>query len=289
MMGKLYHWHKSGIPHSDVKLGYHAWYDSSDMNHSPPALHISKSSAARVVKMVDGNWHLEIPSTTRGGYRLAQLDDHGSLKRGNFLWKPPLTLSLQARVSAEELPGTWGFGLWNDPFSFMFAYNRLVPRFPALPDAIWFFHASPQNYLSLRDDLPVNGFLAATFSSNNVPAALLALASPTLALTLIPGAAQIVRRLLQRVIHQDATLIHTNVTDWHAYMLEWDAGQVRISLDGAYIFETNIVPRGPLSLVIWVDNQFAALPPVGRLKYGTLPNPEPAWMELRDIRLLDHT
>lgn len=118
---------------------------------------------------------------------------------------------------------------------------------------------------------------------------MLALASPILALTLIPGAAQVVRQLLQRVIHQGATLIHTNVTDWHAYLLEWDPGKVRISLDGAELLETNIVPRGPLSLVIWVDNQYAALSPVGRLKYGTLPNPEPTWMELRDIRLLDHT
>jgi hypothetical protein len=259
------------------------------MNHKPPDLHISKSSAARVEKMGEGSWHLEIPSSKRGGYRLAQLDDHGSLRRGNFLWNPPLALSLQARLSAEELPGTWGFGLWNDPFSFMLAYNRLVPRFPVLPDAIWFFHASPQNYLSFRDDLPANGFLAATFYSHHMPAVLLALASPILALTFIPGAAQVVRRLLQRVIHQDAALVHINVTDWHTYMLEWDAGKVRFSLDGANISETNIVPRGPLSLVIWVDNQYAALSPVGRLKYGTLPNPEPTWMELRELRLLDHT
>ncbi len=285
MMGKLYHWHSSGISHSDENSGRHAWYDSSDMNHNPPDLHISKSPTARVVKTGEGSWHLEIPAKVSGGYRLAQLDDHGSLRRGDFLWKPPLTLSLQARVSAEDLPGTWGFGLWNDPFSCMLASNRVVPRFPALPDAIWFFHASPQNYLSFRDDLPANGFLAATFSSNKVPAALLALASPILALTLIPGAAQVVRRLLQRVIHQDAVLIHTNVTDWHEYMLEWDAGRVRISLDGAGLLQTNTVPHGPLSLVIWVDNQYAALPPVGRLKYGTLPNPEPAWMELRDITL----
>jgi hypothetical protein len=171
----------------------------------------------------------------------------------------------------------------------MLAYNRVVPRFPTLPDATWFFHASPQNYLSLRDELPANGFLAATFSSNHVPAALLALASPMLALTLIPGAAQVIRRLLRRVIHQDAALIQTNVMDWHEYMMEWDSVQVRISLDGAELLHTNIVPHRPLSLVIWVDNQYAALSPAGRLKYGTLPNPEPAWMELRDIKLLDHT
>jgi hypothetical protein len=289
MMGKLYHWHTSGFSWSGENLGLHAWYDSSEMNHSPPDLHISKSPAARVVKLEQGYWHLEIPAQESRGYSLAQLDDHGSLRRSDFLWKPPLTLSLQARVSAEELPGTWGFGLWNDPFSFMLAYNRVVPRFPTLPDATWFFHASPQNYLSLRDDLPANGFLVATFSSKKVFAGLLALVSPALALTVIPGAAQLIRRLLRRLIQQDAALTHTRVTDWHEYLMEWETGQVRFSLDGVDILQTNIVPHAPLSLVIWVDNQYAALPPAGRLKYGTLPNPEPAWMEIKDITLLDHT
>jgi hypothetical protein len=288
-MSKLYHWHTSGISHPDENLRHHAWYDSSDMSHSLPDLHISKSPTSQVLKMGEGSWHLEIPAKNSGGYRLAQLDDHGLFRRGDFRWKPPLTLSLQARVSAQDLPGTWGFGLWNDPFSFLLGNEGVMLRFPALPDAVWFFHASLQNYLSFRDDLPANGFLAATFSSNKVPAALLALASPALALTLIPGAAQWVRRLLQRVIHQDAALIQTNVTDWHEYMLEWDANQIRFSLDGAKFLQTITVPHAPLSLVIWVDNQYAASPPEGRLKYGTLPNPAPAWMELRDIILLDHT
>ena len=195
-------------------------------------------------------------------------------------------LSMEARVSAQELPGTWGFGLWNDPFSFMLAYNKLVPRFPTFPDAAWFFHASPQNYLSIRDDLPANGFLAATFSSKKVPIALLALASPALALILIPGFAQLVRRSLRDMIQQDATLVHTNVTEWHAYLLEWKPDLVRFSLDGTDILHTSIAPHGPMSLVIWVDNQYAALPPDGRLKYGTIPNPEPAWMEIKNIRLV---
>ncbi len=250
-------------------------------------LRIGQSPDASVLKTGDNSWHLEIPANAKRGYRLAQLDDHGSLRRSDFLWKPPLTMSLQARVSSEQLPGTWGFGLWNDPFSFMIAYNKGLRRFPALPDAAWFFHASPQNYLSLRDDLPANGFLAATFSSSKVPLALLALASPALALTLIPGLVGLVRRSLRRVIQQDAAQIHTRVTEWHAYRLVWEPGLVRLSLDGTEMLRTNITPHGRLSLVIWVDNQYAALPPAGRLRYGTLPNPEPAWMEIRDFEMQD--
>jgi hypothetical protein len=261
------------------------WYDNLAMAPGNLDLNISQSPTARVEKMGEEGWHLEIPANAKRGYRLAQLDDHESLSRRNFPWEPSLKFSLQARISALEIPGTWGFGLWNDPFSFLLAYNRVVPRFPVLPDAAWFFHASPQNYLSFRDDLPASGFLAATFSSQKVPFALLALASPALALTLIPNTAQMVRRLLRRAIRQDASLIHTNVTEWHEYSMEWDVGQVRFSLDGTDILQTDITPIGPLSLVIWVDNQYAALPPGGRVRYGTLPNPEPAWMEIRGVSI----
>ena len=261
------------------------WYDNPIMATGKYDPNTSQSATGRVTKLAGGTWHLEIPANPRRSYRLAQLDDHQSLPRRNFPWKPPLRISLQARVSAQAIPGTWGFGLWNDPFSFLLAANKVVPRFPTLPEAAWFFHASPQNYLSFRDDLPAHGFLAATFSSKKVPAAWLALASPALALILIPGAAQSVRRQLRRVVQQDAVLIHTDVTVWHAYSMEWEAGQVRFSLDGADILHTDISPSGPLCLVIWVDNQYAALPPRGNLRYGTLPNPEPAWMEIRELSI----
>lgn len=244
---------------------------------------ITKSPIALVNQLGEGSWHLEIPADTRRAYRLAQLDDHRTLQRRNFPWQPPLKLSLQARLSFKELPGTWGFGLWNDPFSFLLTYNRLVLRFPALPQAAWFFYASPQNYLSFRDDLPANGFLAATFSSKKVSTALLALVSPLLALVLIPKTSPVLRRALRRLIKQDASLVHTDVTEWHAYRMDWDIGQVSFYLDGALIMQTNIAPSGPLSLVLWVDNQYAALPPKGRLRYGTLPNPKPAWMEIREL------
>ena len=137
-------------------------------------VHVTQSPTSRVVRLADDAWRLEIPPNARAGYRLAQLDDHGGLRRSDFHWKPPLKMSLQARVSAPDIPGTWGFGLWNDPFSFLIAYGGGVPRLPALPEAAWFFHASPHNYLSLRDDLPGSGFLAATFHSKKVPFLLLA-------------------------------------------------------------------------------------------------------------------
>ena len=160
-----------------------------------------------------------------------------------------------------------------------------MPRFPTLPDAAWFFHASPHNYLSFRNDLPASGFMAATFASLKVPAGILALASPLLAFTLVPGTARVIRGLLRRVIHQDAALIETNVMDWHEYLMEWETDLVRFNVDGMVIFQTNVSPAGPLSLVIWIDNQYASLPPKGRLKFGSLPNLDLAWMEIRELSI----
>ena len=51
-------------------------------------------------------------------------------------------------------------------------------------------------------------------------------------------------------------------------------------------FESGISPKGPLGLVIWVDNQFAAFPPDGKLSYGTLANSQSAWLEIEDLHLL---
>jgi hypothetical protein len=238
--------------------------------------------------MGERSWSLEIPAHPDRRYYLAQLDDHTRRHRNNYRWKPPLTLSLQARASAENIPGTWGFGFWNDPFGFLLNYGRLATYLPALPEAVWFFHASPQNYLSFRDDLPANGFLAASFKARKVFPALLALASPVMALALTPWTSSVVRRLLRRFVQQDATTISPIVSDWHTYELDWQADVVRFRVDGTDILQTSVSPPGPLTLVIWLDNQYAALPPGGRLSYGTLANPQPASLEIRDIGLTQH-
>jgi hypothetical protein len=281
-MDKLYHWLTHGISPGNL-IRMTAWYDRFIMAHQTPSLHASLSPTAQATRLGENYWRLEIPASATRRYRLSQLDDHTGLKRREFLWKPPLSLNLQARLSAADLPGTWGFGFWNDPFSFLIAYGGSLGRFPTLPQAAWFFHASPQNYLSFRDDLPANGFLAATFRSQNIPAAMLAVAAPALGFTLFPRTARLMRGLIRRVVSQDSLSIKIDPTQWHKYALFWEDGQIIFSVDEMQIFQTTVIPQPPLCLVIWIDNQYAALPPMGRLKYGTQPNPEPAWMEVRDI------
>src|ERR1044071_2028154 len=128
-------------------------------------------------------YRLSIPVGKANTYRLAQLDDYPQLKRNQFPWRPPLRISLSARVSSEALPGTWGFGLWNDPFGLSLGLGGNRLRLPTLPNAVWFFGASQESYLSLkeiagldtgvkssvptqaarRDVIAANGFLAQVF------------------------------------------------------------------------------------------------------------------------------
>ena len=242
-----------------------------------------------VTRIGGESWRLEVPAGASGKYRLAQVDDYSGISRRNFPWRPPLTMSLRARASDETIPGTWGFGLWNDPFSLSLGLGGGTRRIPALPNAAWFFHASPPNYLSLRDDLPAQGFLAATFRSANLPGPLLALAAPGLPLMALPPAARLLRRVARRVIRQDAAQIddlpHFAEIEWHAYGINWLPDGVTFTVDGKPVLVTPVSPRGPLALVLWIDNQYAAFTPNGHLTYGSLKSPQPAWIELDEIRL----
>jgi hypothetical protein len=96
--------------------------------------------------------------------------------------------------------------------------------------------------------------------------------------------AQLLRRLSRFFIDEDAVGLDVDPTQWHAYTLSWTQTEVRAFVDGALTFTTSAAPRGPLGLVLWIDNQYAALPPDGRLRWGTLDNPA-AWLELESIRV----
>ena len=248
-------------------------------------LRISTSAGGEAVELAARNWRLSIPAGPVGEYRLAQIDDYAGLARKQFLWEHPVRISLTARASSQSIPGTWGFGLWNDPFSLSLGLGGGTRRLPALPNAAWFFFASPPNYLSLRDDLPAQGALAATFRSSPVPALLLGLGAPALPFLAWPPAARLFRRLGRKLIGQDAVSLSTDATEWHTYTIDWQLNQVIFQIDSQTVLETNISPRPPLGLVLWIDNQYAALPPDGRLTYGNLANEEPAWIEIENLSI----
>jgi len=223
-------------------------------------------------------WRLVISKGTNTEYRLAQLDDTLLLPRGKFPERPPLTLSLRARASSGKIPGTWGLGLWNNPYSSV-GFGGRPFSLPALPNAIWYFHASPQNYLSFRDDKPAQGFLAQAFRSPRFHPYLL----PTG--LIFPFSRRRARKTLSGIIGEDSAVINTDVTQWHNYRLEWSLNRSVLWVDEALALDTQVSPHPPLGLVIWVDNQYAAFTPQGQVKWGLEENPSEAWMEIENVEL----
>jgi hypothetical protein len=246
----------------------------------------SRYTAGASVNQTENGWRLEITPGARGTYRLAQIDDYVVLRRRQFQHAPPWRMRMQAKVSAPNLPGTWGFGLWNDPFGFSLGFGRTEGRLPVLPNAAWFFHASRSNWLSLRDDVPANGFFAGTWNSPRIPSLLLAPALITLPLLLIKPFSRLLRRLTAKIVVQDAAPIPIDVISWHEYSIDWLHDFLEFKIDGETCLKTNVLPRPPLGLVLWIDNQFAAWTPEGRLGYGTLDSPN-ASLEIKSLEMYD--
>jgi hypothetical protein len=110
----------------------------------------TRTASVEEISRATSHYRLSIPSGTADEYRLAQLDDYTKLNRKDFLLRSPLSLSLTARTSSNSISGTWGFGLWNDPFGLSLGFGGNPFRLPALPNAVWFFGASEESYLSFR-------------------------------------------------------------------------------------------------------------------------------------------
>src|SRR6266853_1124791 len=106
------------------------------------------------LNIVDSALRMEFASAQVGKYTDAQVDDYDGLARSAFPWKPPLRMEVRARSSLPAasatstvestniLSGTAGFGFWNYPFS-------VRGDVLMLPEAIWFFYASPPSNMAL--------------------------------------------------------------------------------------------------------------------------------------------
>lgn len=260
----------------------------------PIHLSVRHTPGATVLRTARG-YRLNVQAGEKGAYRLAQCDDYSHLARGHFPHSPPFSFVIQARVSEEHLPGTWGFGLWNDPFGLSLGFGATPFRLPVLPNAIWFFYASPENYLTLQEKtksfagedmhfIPANGFFAGVFQSPRWPSLLLAPLLPGALWLLVRPLARLARRLAARVVSQDSAPVLVRTTDWHTYSLLWTERVCEFGVDGECLFRTPLSPLPPLGLVIWIDNQYMAFTPQGRLRYGALANPS-MWLEVEMVEI----
>jgi hypothetical protein len=237
----------------------------------------SRTTTGASIDKTEKGYILKIPSGDSSSYRFAQIDDYFGLARKKFPHHS-LTLSLRARTSASSLPGTWGFGLWNDPFGISLGFGGNKFRLPTLPNAAWFFGASKENYLSFQYDYPANGFIAQSFRSPKFHPYLI------LAGLAFPFRKIQTRRYLSEVIMEDSKTVSVDSTQWHKYQLEWSPKRVVWKVDDVEVFESSVSPNPPLGLVIWIDNQFASFTPDGKLSFGVLENQE-AWLEIADLMM----
>jgi hypothetical protein len=258
------------------------------MTWNSAGLRPSTTPGAQVQQIGEAGWRLSIPAGPAGKYRLAELDDYSGMKRGSFTRAAPFRLRMQVRASSMVIPGTWGLGLWNDPFGMGIGSRVQDVRLPALPNAAWFFFASAPNHLSLRDDQPGSGALAAVFRSGRGLTALVAMGSPVLMLLAIPATARVLRRFARNIVKQEATALLLDPTEWHEYYLEWQEDAVHFQVDNRTVFLSRLAPMGRLGLVVWIDNQYASFTPEGRLSYGTLPAQEESWIEVINFTALDN-
>jgi hypothetical protein len=233
---------------------------------------------------------MALPAARQGVYTDAQIDDYGKLARSAFPWTPPLRMEVKARASlpaaspsgnqASEkiLRGTAGFGFWNYPFS-------VKGDILMLPEAIWFFYASPPSNMALVPGIPGWGWKAQVVHSMR-PGALLATIPTALATGwgLLSGRTAPAARWLQRLSGAQEALLDVDMTAWHTYTLEWRAAEALFRVDGQRVLTAPHPPTRPLGFVAWLDNQYAIATPRGVLRFGTV-STEQEWLELDRLRI----
>jgi hypothetical protein len=215
-------------------------------------------------------------------YTDAQIDDYQDLPRRDFLWRPPVQMTVQARFShpAGGLSGTAGFGFWNDPF-LMTGFRR-----PALPRVIWFFYASDPSNLKLDLHTSGHGWKAATLDAIRWPfIALLPTAPLAVPLMNINPFYRALWPISQRAINVSEAIVPADMREWHTYTIDWQKNTARFSVDDETILDCRTPPRGPLGFVMWLDNQYMVATPWGRFKYGLLDAPGQQWLEVSRLEI----
>ncbi len=221
--------------------------------------------------------------TSADQYSNAQIDDYQNLPRRDFLWRPPLRLTVRARFShpAGELKGTAGFGFWNDPFM------MTGLRWPALPQASWFFYSSPPSNMKLDLHTPGPGWKAATIDATRWPfLALLPTAPLAVPLMNVGPLYHTLWPIGQKAIGVSEALVPAAMTEWHTYTLEWQPKTAHFTVDGQTVLRCNTSPGGPLGFVLWLDNQYMVATPWGSFKYGLLETPGRQWLEVSQLSIV---
>lgn len=245
---------------------------------------------ASYIERVEAMLRLGFTQAEQGTYADAQIDDYGQRARAHFPWRPPLRMEIQARASLPAaatpasgqtyaaLQGTAGFGFWNHPFS-------VRGDILMLPEAVWFFYASPPSDMALVPGIPGWGWKAQVVHSMR-PGALFSTLPMALStsLALLTGETRPAERWMQRLTGAHEALLDVDLTTWHTYTLEWRAHEARFLVNGQEVLRAPRPPTRPLGFVAWLDNQFAIATPRGVLRFGTVSSAA-QWLEITQLSI----
>ncbi|MCL4393430.1 MAG: hypothetical protein M1482_01185 [Chloroflexi bacterium] len=208
----------------------------------------------------------------------AEIGDYRAVPPSRLPWKPPLRLTVRARMShrADEMRGTAGFGFWNDPFDWL--GNVAVP-----PSAVWFLFASRQSDMAFASGVPGNGWKAGSLNGGQANRLEMALGNFVFSL---PGMSQIVFRLAQTRIHAHEVLLGgVDQTEWHTYRIDWLAGAAVFYVDDLLVLRAPSPPAVPLGFVAWIDNNCASVGAGREFRFSRLGFAQRQWMELTQVRI----
>ena len=121
--------------------------------------------------------------------------------------------------------------------------------------------------MALALNVPGNGWKAATIDATR-PAAL-AIAPLAPLILLLNQSKKLYKKLWPFVERNlciaEQPLDQAIMRDWHTYTIDWQINQVQLSIDQRIVLSTSRSPRGPMGFVAWIDNQYAAFTPEGKI------------------------
>lgn len=258
--------------------------------HQPLSSHWTQTTIGEgTLAIIDSALRMSLAETSQDRYSDAQIDDYGQLARAHFPWCPPLRMVVEARASlpaaqahhspeSAVLRGTAGFGFWNYPFS-------VRGDILMLPEAVWFFYASPPSNMALVPDIPGWGWKAQVVHTMR-PGALLSTLPMALStsLALVTGVTRPAERWMQRLSGAQEALLPADLTTWQRYSLEWRSQEALFFVNDELVLQAPHPPTRPLGFVTWLDNQFAIATPRGVLRFGTV-STGAQWFEITRLRI----
>ena len=154
-----------------------------------------------------------------------------------------------------------------------------------LPEAVWFFYASPPSNMALVPGIPGWGWKAQVVHTMKLGSLVATVPlTATIALGHLTGKTRPAARWMQKVSGACEVLLPVEMNEWHTYTLEWLRREVLFWVDDILVLRSPQAPTRSLGFVAWLDNQYAIATPRGVLRFGTV-NSGPQWVELESVKI----